>query len=138
MFIRSPYNYDTDEASNASSVNTFSQTKTQQQFKDECNINRIVSQYAKGVMPIGNAYQPLPEDFYEVTDYQVAMNKVRRAQETFEGLNSNIRARFDNDPGQFVDFVTNPANLETVRELGLAPKPTPSPSPKGPDEGGAQ
>lgn len=138
MFIRSPYNYDTDEASEASAISSFNQTKTQQQFKDECNINRIVSQYAKGVMPIGNAYQALPEDFYEVTDYQTAMNKVRRAQETFDSLNSNIRARFDNDPGQFVDFVTNPANLDAVRDLGLAPNLTPSPSPKGPDEVGAQ
>jgi hypothetical protein len=143
VFIRSPYNYDTDEASNASGTGNFPETKTQQQFKDACDINRIVAQYAKGVMPIGNDAEPLlnlEEGFYGVTDFQTAMNAVRRGQEAFNALPSATRAHFQNDAQKFVDFVTNPDNIEAVRDLGLAPgKPypeavptpqtTPSPTP---------
>lgn len=122
IFIRSAYNYDADEASNASAISDFPETKTQQQFKQDCDINRIVAQYAKGVMPIGNAHQPLStEDFYAVTDFQSAMNAVRRGTEAFNGLTSALRAQFNNDPQLFVDFVTNPDNIEAVRDLGLAP-----------------
>lgn len=122
VFIRSPYNYDTDEASNASGIGNFPETKTQQQFKDECDINRIVKQYAKGVQPIGNSMQPLSTDeFHSITDFQSAMNAVRRGTEAFNGLTSALRAQFNNDPQLFVDFVTDPANIEAVRDLGLAP-----------------
>ena len=36
---------------------------------------------------------------------------------------SVIRERFGNDPAKFVDFCVNPANIEAVREMGLAPRP---------------
>jgi len=121
MFIRSPYNYDADEASNESALSVFAETKTQQHFKDECDINRIVAQYAKGIQPIGNAHEALPEAFYDVTDYQTAMNAVRRGQEAFNALPATTRAEFNNSAQLFVDFVTNPANIEAVRDLGLAP-----------------
>lgn len=144
MFLRSPYNYDTDQASLETAIDHFGDSPTQQQFKDDCNINRIVKQYAAGVQPIGNAAEPLPDGFYDHTTYQEAMNLVRRGQEAFNALSAATRAQFSNDPGAFVDFATNPANLPALREMGLAPQVAPtqnppqSPPPQGGPEGVAQ
>lgn len=143
-FIRSPFNYDTELASDESALHEFSQTKTQQQFKDECDINRIVKQFAgNGILPIGNPATPLdPDTFYGITDFQSAQNAVRRGKEAFAALPSNIRSQFQNDPQLFVDFVLNPDNIEAVRDLGLAPKLEPkssnSATPLTPEGGAAQ
>ena len=32
---------------------------------------------------------------------------------------------FNNNPGEFFEFATNPANAEQMVELGLAPSPAP-------------
>lgn len=121
VFIRSPYNYDTDEASNASSIGNFPEGKTVQHFKDECDINRIVAQFQRGVTPVAPEKIPLGDDFVGITDYQSAMNAVRKGQEAFAELPATVRAQFNNDPMSFVDFVTNPDNIDSVRDLGLAP-----------------
>jgi len=141
IFIRSPYNYDGDLVSMDTAVSEFGESPTQQHHKDACNINRIVKQFAEqGVPPIGNAHQALPEGFYAPQTFQEAMTIVRRGEEAFQGLSARLRAKFNNNPAEFVDFATNPANLNELRELGLAPvaSATTSPvtPPKGAPEGG--
>ena len=44
---------------------------------------------------------------------------------TIMGLPSDIRKLFDNDPGEFFEFATNPANAGKMAELGLAPSTDP-------------
>ena len=51
---------------------------------------------------------------------QDALNIVADANTMFEELPSSIRAKFQNDAGQFLDFVQDKKNLEEMRELGLA------------------
>lgn len=128
VFIRSPYNYDTELVSIESSISEFGESKTQQQFKEQCDINRIIRDYARGVVPIGSPREPLPADqFYPLTNFQEAQNKVRKGLEAFATVPSNIRAQFNNDPGAFIDFVSNPANLSKVAEMGLAATGKPLP-----------
>lgn len=136
MFVRSNWNYDRDLASDFSAVDEFEPSRTQQNFKDQCDINRIVKQYGvTGVVPVTTA-QSLPEAFYGVTDYHTSLNMIKAADAAFNGLPAEVRARFKNDPGAFVDFAVDPANLDDMISLGLAPaKPVLSPSPI-PAEGG--
>lgn len=121
IFIRSPYNYDTEEASKASAITSFGVSKTQQHFADECDINAIVAQYQMGRAPIAPERIPLGDDFYNITDYQSAMNAVRKGHEAFHELPANVRSQFNNDAQAFVTYVTNPANIDSVRAMGLAP-----------------
>jgi len=131
VFIRSPYNYDVDAVSNETAISHFDESKTAQHFKDECDINRIVAQFQRGISPVAPEKIPLGEDFVGITDYHTAMQAVRKGQEAFSELPATVRAQFNNDPGSFVDFVLNPDNIGTVREMGLAPGiPTPNPSPE--------
>lgn len=97
-----------------------------QSMKDECDINRIMARYMKTgqvdhLNRYGGQYGFVPsESFHE------SMEIVRKAEEMFMALDSSIRAKFENDPGAFLEFVQDPKNLDEMRELGLA-KPAEAP-----------
>lgn len=57
--------------------------------------------------------------FDEVFDYQTAMNAVVAADRAFLTIDPDIRARFHNDPGRFMDFALNKENEAELRKLGL-------------------
>ena len=120
MKIRSNWNYDPDLASLESSITAFSKTKTQQNFKEQCDINRIVKQFAgTGELQQRQGTPLSADEFVGVMDYHTAMNAVRRGDEAFMALDARTRERFDN-PGVFVDFCMDPSNLEELRKMGLA------------------
>lgn len=131
VVLRSAYNYDMDEASEASGidVNVDIETgeelpsMTQQSFKEECDINEIVRRFGlTGQLP-ENFKAPVSGDFTGITDFQSAMNAVIEAQDQFDSLPAVIRAEFKNDPQSLMSFVADDANRDRAIELGLIPKP---------------
>lgn len=96
---------------------------TKQAHKGECDINLIMSRYERqGVIDHLNRFGGNYGDFTMApSSYHEALEIVRRAGEMFMDLPAKVRARFDNDPGTFVEFAEDPANLGELRELGLAP-----------------
>lgn len=92
---------------------------TKQEFKDECDINILLAQYqTTGHIPNLNELDP---QYLDVTglDFQEHMQFIAGAQSLFNELPSSIRNRFKNDPGEFLDFTSNPANREEMAEMGL-------------------
>ena len=119
VFVRAPFNYDVDEASDASALGVFEPTLAQQQFKDECDINNILERFGvTGELPT-NTRLPQYGDFSGITDYQSALNAVMEAQEAFMALPAAVRARFANDPAAFVDFCSDESNRDEAIALGL-------------------
>jgi len=109
------------------------ESKTQQHFKRECDINHLMSKYQKtGVIDHVNKYQGDYSDLTDVPDYHTALLKVQSAQTAFDTLPSSIRNKFKNDPSLFLDFVSNPENLDEMVKLGLAKKTSPEPLPVDP------
>jgi phage internal scaffolding protein len=47
------------------------------------------------------------------------MNLVTNAQTMFNELPANVRARMDNDPAKFFDFIQDPQNKPEAIKLGL-------------------
>lgn len=95
-------------------------SKTQQSFKDECNINNIMAKFRKsGEMAHLNTREPTYGDFSTGLDYQAAQNRVLAAQGDFDSLSAEIRARMHNNPAELLTFVADPENLEEARSLGL-------------------
>jgi phage internal scaffolding protein len=93
---------------------------TEQNHKDETDINKIVRKYNKtGLIDHLNQFE---KQYGDMTgyDYQDAMNTVAAANTMFEGLPSAIRNKFDNDPAKFINFVDNEANEDQLVEMGLA------------------
>lgn len=125
VFLRTPYNYDRDYASEASGLYCPEPTLTQQSFKDECDINVILERFGiTGELP-SNVRTPLNEDFVGITDYHQAVNLLKEADAAFMQMPANVRARFNNDAGEFIEWAEKKENLKEARELGLAlPEPT--------------
>lgn len=120
--------------------------RVKQSFKDECDINNIIKSYSQtGQIRHINAKaaQGTYEDLPEPMDLQEALNTVRDANTAFASLPSQVRDRFQNDPGQFLAFMQDPANQDEMIRLGLAtrrpesgggnggtpPPPAPPPAP---------
>ena len=107
MFLRAPWNYDTMEASNDAGLDCQDPTLAQQNFRDECDINTIVKRFGiTGQLP-ENVRMPTYGDFLQVNDFHSAMNAVAAAGEAFDAMPADVRARFNNDPGAFVDFCSD-------------------------------
>lgn len=118
--IRTKYNYDRDAVSRETALECKDETRTQQQFKDECDINVILERFGvTGLLP-QSVKVPLQEDFLEATTFQEALHVMMAAEDAFMQMPSDVRKRFDNDPALFVDWVSKPENLEEAGKMGLA------------------
>lgn len=98
---------------------------TQQSFKKECDINEIMRRFKASGDPaylqkLGGYTEGLYGDFSDVPDYRTALEQVKRAGDVFGALPAKVRARFSNDPAEFLDFCQNPANADELVNLGLA------------------
>lgn len=132
-FLRTPFNYDRDRASDLTGLSCPEPTLAQQQFKDDADINVIVERFhITGQLP-ENVRVPLPEDFVQSTNLQEALNTIRAAEEAFAQMPANVRTEFANDPARFMDFVHNPDNRERAAKLGIVNLP-PAPPPQAPPE----
>jgi phage internal scaffolding protein len=122
VFLRTPYNYDRDAATNESGLACEEPSLAQQHFKDECDINNILRQFnITGLLP-ESPLSPRYGDFTGIGDYHTALNRVIAAQDEFEALPAEIRARFGNDPAQLIEFLENSENRPEAEELGLVEK----------------
>lgn len=120
--FRAAYGYDTDQASNEAAIppDEYGESLTVQSMSEEADINVLVGRFLRtGVMP---ASVRVPEfgDFTTVGDFRSALHAVMDAQDQFMKLPPKLRAELNNDPQEFLEFVQNPANLDRMREMGLA------------------
>lgn len=91
----------------------------QQQFKDDVDINVLLERFkVTGVMP-QSVVLPSYGDFSSVTDFRSAQDAVLRAKNAFMDLPAELRARFNNDPQQLLEFVTKDENRLEAERLGL-------------------
>lgn len=100
-------------------------SRTQAQFKDECDVNNILRNYVStGVLTHTNEREALYGDFSEVPqDYGEALAVVEEAKAKFDALPSEVRHRFDSDPLKMVQFLQDEKNREEAIKLGLVNKP---------------
>lgn len=122
VFLRTPYNYDKDAATNESGLHCEDASLAQQHFKEECDINTILEKFnITGLLP-QQTLSPRYGDFSGIGDYHTALNRVIAAQDEFEALPAQIRARFDNDPEKLIEFLENSDNRPEAESLGLVEK----------------
>ena len=119
--LRLPYVYDQKAVSNENGLICPEETRTHQEFKEETDINTIIDRFG-----IGNEFTP-PDgwitsiDLIDApTDYQTVMNQLNEAKAQFMSIPAKIRGQFENDPGKFMAFASDPANVDEMVRLGLA------------------
>lgn len=113
------------------------ESRTRQEFAAESDINRLVERFRD----TGSFYDPLTTakagkrqpffgDVTEVPDYQTALNIVIDAENNFASLPAKVRDRFNNNPQELIDFVSDEKNRAEAIELGLIAKPVDKPESK--------
>lgn len=125
---------------------------TQQQFKQATDVNFIVANMQKGIMPPMSKYQPIYGDMVR-EEYVEMLNKTADIQNIFNRLPAAMRAQFQNRPEQFMRWLENPDNEQKAIKMGLLrerpkepnykaimegtdePKDTPPQAPKADPEG---
>lgn len=102
-----------------SPVDSVSLTKTS--FAEELDVNNVIKKYNKtGILQKAHDFEGVYGEFHSY-DLREAIEMVNKAQDLFLEIPSDVRRKFNNDPGAFIDFATNPDNLEQMREWNLAP-----------------
>lgn len=101
------------------------ESKVQEQFADACQTDTIIRKYnMMGVNPFISAGGSQYLDTTQIPEFVVAQNAQVKVKEYFEGLPSDIRLEFNNDPMQFAEVVSDPRNADYLRDIGvLAPLP---------------
>lgn len=95
-------------------------SKTDQSFKDEVNVNNIISKFNKtGQISHLAKKQGIYADLSEIQDLLTSRIQVQKAQEAFDSLPAEIRRRFGNSPVELVNFLQDPANDQEAVKLGL-------------------
>ncbi|AXL14558.1 internal scaffolding protein [Microviridae sp.] len=97
---------------------------THQEFKEECNIYNLIKNhgydYLQNLNQSVTAAQAMYGDYTQINEYQTALNLVQKSNEMFMQIPSDIRKKFNNDAGQYLEFVSNPKNQDKLIEYGLA------------------
>ena len=103
MMLRTPYNYDRDEVSKNTALISDSETLTQQNFKDETDLNIMIRKY--GVLPVSEVNWKEFDATVIPQDYQQLQNMLREADQAFMDLPADVRKAADNDPQKFLAIV---------------------------------
>lgn len=119
---KTPYNHDTLAEARRTGSGPGGPSKTQQNFRDDADINVIVGRIIKtGIVPD----IPVPPQYGDLTtetDYHTMLNKLAETKGLFYRLDAEDRARFDNDPGAWLGYVNQAiaaGDLEPLRDMGL-------------------
>lgn len=141
IFFATPYNHDTRARAKTFATRTIGESKTDQSFKEEADINTIVSRIAAGKM----IHQPLPMHFGEqpTMDLFEARTRIAESNKTFYNLPPDIRAEFQNDPARWEQAVLKATSGEQpdipkLKALGLKVDEKPKEEPPKPLEGDLQ
>lgn len=101
---------------------------TVQSERDRCDLNVIKNIYDRtGIMNNVRTDIPRYGDFTSFADYHSVVFRAQQAEDDFMSLPAALRARFSNDPGKLIEFVSNPSNAAEAVNLGLLVNPGVSP-----------
>jgi len=95
----------------------FNDGRTKQSFADETDINKILKRAQKtGTISHLSRFEPRFGDFSNF-DFSEAQLKLAQGREIFDALPPELRSEFSNRPGDFFQYVNDPANKERLGEL---------------------
>lgn len=129
--LREYYNdSESADVSDATALLCEDKTLTKQSMADDCDINVIMERMKVGYEVPADVRVPRYGDFTAVTNFEDAMNAIRAAELSFMEMSGKTRARFSNNPQEFLEFCEarnsngELENYDEMLKLGLAvPKP---------------
>lgn len=105
---------------------------TKQSMAAETDINAIVARHIAHDAPFFVDGRASYGDFFGSGDYHASLNAVMQAQEEFLKLPAAVRDHCQNDPGEFLQMVYDPARRDELVKLGLVEAAVPAAAPAAP------
>ncbi len=108
----------------AKQVKKYTDGRTKQSFRDECDINLIMERAAQtGTISHLTKYEGVYADFSDY-DFFEHTQKMTQGREIFDDLPAEIRREFGQSPAAFFAYVNDPANInDLVTRLPELAKP---------------
>lgn len=113
---------------------------TRQEFAEECDINSLMKRYEGHGTSINHLLASSAQggsyiDFADLPqDLMGYMQFMQAADAAFMSLPAVVRREFDNNPVAFVEFASDPQNIEQMRAWDLAPPAAAKSPAEGPPE----
>ncbi|AKI26890.1 internal scaffolding protein VP3 [Gokushovirinae Bog8989_22] len=95
---------------------------TRPEFLNQCTPRIQVERFIRDGVYYQTPLSPQFGDFTNIGSYQECLNRVISIDQTFDSLPSAVRAKFRNDPGALITFLSNPDNRDEAISLGLLDK----------------
>lgn len=113
---------------------------TVQSDAEKADINRILRKHSMGIIDHLRDVDAQYMDVSEFTDFADAFRQSKEAEVQFMKLHPKVRKVFGNDVAEWLDAAHAPDIKDTkwadgLREIGLLPSPTDSPTGPPPDAG---
>lgn len=109
-----------------------SESKTQQEFAHECDINNIVAHHLKTGIPFPQMSTARYQDVSEVPDFQTAMNYLNDAKDKFMSLPANVRRYYNDNIESFLNALNDPKEQKNLELLGIIEKQEAKPGQEAP------
>jgi hypothetical protein len=108
----------------ATDITCLDESKTLQHFTPDADLNVIMKRYGMtdGSIPPQAADPSYYGDFRGAPDFRAALDRSRDALEKFSMLPAKIRNKFNNDPTELFEWVSDENNHEEAVQLGLLSK----------------
>lgn len=134
---KQPGKYDGDLDSLASGRRSDKPTLTQQHMGPETDINYLVRKYGlTGEIPMRRELGEYGE-FDADMDFQTLLRNVKAGEAMFNHVPADVRGRFENNAGAFLEWIHEESNYDEAVELGLVPKRVAAVAPVAPAAPGA-
>lgn len=93
---------------------------TDQSFKKDCDVNTVIARFKKtGQITHLARTQGVYADLSETKDLLSSIMEVQRANDAFMTLPSQLRAKLNNSPADFIEWINDPKNDEEAIKYGL-------------------
>lgn len=103
-------------------VEDWGPSKTQQEYKDDCDIALQMHKAQKTRQLRVKTNEPKFGDFTGIESFQEAQNLVIQTRDIFGKLPAEIQKMFGHSPQALIEWLDNPDNNDEAVKLGLKPK----------------
>lgn len=100
-------------------ISDWEPSMTKQSFQEMVNVNEIMRRFT-GTGTITHLNTAAPNyGYHSGHDFRESLEIIQKANESFDALPAIMRRQFNDNPAEFLDFVSNPENAPKMAEMGL-------------------
>ena len=92
---------------------------TEQHHKDDCDMHFIMRKFEKtGQIEHLNTIKPVYADLLAQPSFEQQVNSIAQMTEAFNTAPAKVRERFGNNPGEWLEWLSNPDNRKEIEDYG--------------------